>query len=156
MGIIYHSNAGSQYTSSDLRSLIEQEGITGLIGTVGDAYDNGLMESTIGLYKVRRLTSPPDRTFDDWQDVEKATAAWGPGTTPITSTVLSDMYHPLNTQPASIKTIHRGSPKPKRLKPHLTQTPGRFMVYLIQPKPGSEVHVCRKFNGLTRVVVTIA
>lgn len=31
---------------------IPVEGITGSIGTVGDALDNALMESTIGLYKT--------------------------------------------------------------------------------------------------------
>ncbi|WP_455006653.1 DDE-type integrase/transposase/recombinase [Corynebacterium propinquum] len=36
VGIIDHSDAGSQYTSSQLCTLIEHEGITRSIGTVGD------------------------------------------------------------------------------------------------------------------------
>ena len=55
------------------------EGIAASIGSVGDAYDNALAESTIGLFKneATRDGSPfragPLRTIDD---VEWATAAW--------------------------------------------------------------------------------
>lgn len=42
----------SQYTSLAFTEELIEAGIAGSIGTVGDALDNALMESTIGLYKT--------------------------------------------------------------------------------------------------------
>ncbi|MGP5584797.1 integrase core domain-containing protein, partial [Corynebacterium casei] len=64
-----------QYTSTDLRRLLAVHQMDGSIGTVGDAYDNGLMESTIGLYKSE-LIDFEARTWPDWGEVERATAGW--------------------------------------------------------------------------------
>src|SRR6185437_12924193 len=47
--LIHHSDTGSQYTSITLAEHLGLEGISPSIGTVGDAYDNALMESIIGL-----------------------------------------------------------------------------------------------------------
>ena len=47
----------------------------GSIGTVGDAYDNGLMESTIGLYKSELIDFEAG-TWTDWGELERATAGW--------------------------------------------------------------------------------
>ena len=47
----YHSEAGSQCTSFRFITHLVAAGIDASIGTVGDALDNALMESTIGLYK---------------------------------------------------------------------------------------------------------
>ena len=74
-GVIHPSDAGAQYTSTDLRRLLAAHRMDGSIGTVGDAYDNGLMESTIGLYKSE-LIDFEARTWRDWQEVERATASW--------------------------------------------------------------------------------
>ena len=73
-GLIHHSDAGSQYTSFRLAAHLAGENIAASIGTVGDALDNALMESTIGLYKTE-LTKRrgPWRTLTD---VELATAEW--------------------------------------------------------------------------------
>lgn len=74
-GLVHHSDAGSQYTSLALTEALRDAGITGSIGTVGDALDTALMESTIGLFKTEIhafMTEP----FATWRDVEKATAAW--------------------------------------------------------------------------------
>jgi putative transposase len=49
-GLIHHADAGSQYTSFRLTAHLAGEEIAASIGTVGDALDNALMESTIGLY----------------------------------------------------------------------------------------------------------
>jgi putative transposase len=72
--LIHHSDAGSQYTSFRLAAHLAYAGIAGSIGSVGDALDNALMESTIGLYKTE-LTKPrgPWRTLTQ---VELATAEW--------------------------------------------------------------------------------
>ena len=64
-GVIHHSDAGSQYTSTDLRRLLAVHQMDGSIGTVGDAYDNGLMESTIGLYKSELIDFEAE-TWTNW------------------------------------------------------------------------------------------
>jgi transposase InsO family protein len=78
-GLIHHSDAGSQYTSVAFAQTLVAEGIAASIGSIGDAFDNALAESTIGLYKTEAvaaggpfLTGPP-RTVDD---VEYATVEW--------------------------------------------------------------------------------
>lgn len=50
-GLVFHSDAGSQYTSIAFTEALRDANIAGSIGSVGDALDNALMESTIGLYK---------------------------------------------------------------------------------------------------------
>jgi putative transposase len=73
-GLIHHSDAGSQYTSFAFAGHLLAEGIDASIGSVGDAYDNALMESTIGLYKTELINRRgPWRTL---ADVELATAEW--------------------------------------------------------------------------------
>ncbi|MHC9556434.1 hypothetical protein ACQQ7D_00745 [Corynebacterium diphtheriae] len=49
--MIHYLDAGLQYASTDLRWLLVVYQMDGSIGTVGDAYDNAVMESMIGLYK---------------------------------------------------------------------------------------------------------
>ncbi|MCW2804595.1 MAG: family transposase [Propionibacteriaceae bacterium] len=76
--LLHHSDAGSQYTSLRFTEHLALEGIAPSIGTVGDAYDNGLMESIIGLFKTECIGtdvfhSRPYRTLGD---VEYATAGW--------------------------------------------------------------------------------
>jgi putative transposase len=50
-GLIHHSDAGSQYTALAFTEELAEAGVAGSIGTVGDALDNALMESTIGLIR---------------------------------------------------------------------------------------------------------
>ena len=54
-GLIHHSDAGSQYTSIAFTAHLAAEGIVPSIGSVGDALDNALMESAIGLYKTELI-----------------------------------------------------------------------------------------------------
>ena len=49
--VIHHSDAGSQYTSVHFGETLLLNGMLPSIGTVGDAFDNALAETTIGLYK---------------------------------------------------------------------------------------------------------
>ena len=74
-GIVHHSDAGSQSTSWAFTKDLLDADITGSIGTVGDAYDNALMESTIGLYKSE-LIDFKRPSWDDWRQVERDTAEW--------------------------------------------------------------------------------
>jgi putative transposase len=45
------------------------------LGTVGDALDNALMESTIGLFKTEVIEHERP-TWTSWRQVEQATASW--------------------------------------------------------------------------------
>ena len=78
-GLIHHSDAGSQFTSVSFAETLALEGIAASIGSIGDAYDNALAESTIGLFKNEAVRdgspfrSGPLRTIDD---VEWITAGW--------------------------------------------------------------------------------
>jgi putative transposase len=76
--LIHHSDAGSQYTSIRFTEHLEIEGIQPSIGSVGDAYDNALMETINGLYKAEciRTTVFHDGPFKTPADVEYATAGW--------------------------------------------------------------------------------
>lgn len=77
--LIHHSDAGSKYVSFRFTEDLMLEGILASIGTVGDAYDNALAESTIGLFKneVMAKNNPfhvgPFKTI---ADVENATVYW--------------------------------------------------------------------------------
>jgi putative transposase len=55
--LVHHSDAGSQYTSLRFTEHLQLEGIVPSIGSVGDAYDNALMESLIGLFKTECITT---------------------------------------------------------------------------------------------------
>lgn len=77
-GLVHHSDAGSQYTSLAFTEELREAGITGSIGTVGDALDNALMESTIGLFKTEVIEheKPNGRNWSGRAEVEKALAEW--------------------------------------------------------------------------------
>jgi putative transposase len=74
-GLVFHSDAGSQYTSIAFTDALIDAGIAGSIGTVGDALDNAIMESTIGLYKTEVISQNP-ASWTGTNDVETATAEW--------------------------------------------------------------------------------
>ncbi|MFJ6044504.1 IS3 family transposase [Brachybacterium paraconglomeratum] len=76
--LIHHSDAGSQYTAIRLAEHLALEGIAPSIGSVGDAYDNALMETVNGLFKTEcvRTTVFHAGPFRTLADVEFATAGW--------------------------------------------------------------------------------
>ena len=76
--LICHSDAGSQYTAIRFTEHLALEGINPSIGSVGDAYDNALMETINGLYKAEciRTTVFHDGPYKTIADVEYATAGW--------------------------------------------------------------------------------
>lgn len=76
---IHHSDAGSQYTSVRFGETLSLSGLVASIGSVGDAFDNALAETTIGLYKTEaiREDSPFQRgPLRRLADVELLTADW--------------------------------------------------------------------------------
>jgi putative transposase len=54
-GLVHHSDRGSQYTSIRYTERLDEAGIAPSVGSVGDAYDNALAESTIGLIKAELI-----------------------------------------------------------------------------------------------------
>lgn len=64
-GVVSHSDAGSQYTAVALTSRLVQAGADPSVGTVGDALDNALAETTIGSYKTELI-----RRQGPWRDIE--------------------------------------------------------------------------------------
>ena len=65
-----NSDAGSQYTSVRFGQTLMLAGMKPSIGSVGDAYDNALAETTIGLYKTEAVRK-------DWPISPRATAPTG-------------------------------------------------------------------------------
>jgi putative transposase len=76
--LLHHSDAGSQYTSIRFTEHLELAEIAPSIGSVGDAYDNALMECVIGLFKTEAITTDVfhDRPLKTLADVEYTTAGW--------------------------------------------------------------------------------
>jgi putative transposase len=72
--LVHHSDAGSQYTSFRFAQHLVDAGIDASIGTVGDALDNALAESTIGLFKTELIK--PQGPWHNLREVDTATAAW--------------------------------------------------------------------------------
>jgi len=71
---VFHSDAGSQYLSIAHTERFTQAGIDPSVGSVGDAYDNALAESIIGLYKLELVDNlGPWRGVDD---LELETLLW--------------------------------------------------------------------------------
>jgi putative transposase len=70
-GLIHHTDAGSQYTSIAFTERLAAAGVSSSVGTVGDAYDNALAESVIGLFKTELIK--PGGPWRTAEQVEIAT-----------------------------------------------------------------------------------
>jgi putative transposase len=73
-GLVHHTDAGSQYTSFAFTERLIEAGVDPSVGSVGDAYDNALAESQIGLYKTELIR--PDGPWRDVEHVELETLDW--------------------------------------------------------------------------------
>lgn len=69
-GLIHHNDAGSQYTSITFTERLIEAGVDASVGSVGDAYDNALAESTIGLYKTELI-----RPYSPWKTCDQVEIA---------------------------------------------------------------------------------
>jgi putative transposase len=77
VGLVAHSDAGSQFTSVRFTERLDEIGARPSIGTVADSYDNALAETTHGLYKAECVYGPDaPRPFDDVDELELATLSW--------------------------------------------------------------------------------
>jgi transposase InsO family protein len=73
-GLVHHSDAGSQYLSMRYTDRLADAGIAPSVGSQGDAYDNALAESVIGLFKTEVIRRKgPWRSLEP---VEFATLVW--------------------------------------------------------------------------------
>jgi putative transposase len=73
-GLVHHSDAGSQYTSLAFTQRLAQAGVAPSVGSVGDALDNALAETEIGLFKTELIHyRGPWKGLDD---VELASLEW--------------------------------------------------------------------------------
>ena len=76
IGLVTHSDAGSQFTSVRFTERLAEIGARPSIGTVADSYDNALAETTNGLYKTECVYGPDTRGWDDVDELELATLSW--------------------------------------------------------------------------------
>lgn len=68
--LVHHTDAESQYTSVAFTERLAAAGVSGSVGTVGDAYDNALAESVIGLFKTELI-----KPRAPWRTVEQVELA---------------------------------------------------------------------------------
>ena len=74
MGLVHHSDRGSQYLSIRYSERLAEAGIKPSVGSVGDSYDNALAETINGLFKAEVIhRRGPWRSFEA---VEYATLEW--------------------------------------------------------------------------------
>jgi putative transposase len=69
-GLICHHDAGSQYTSIAYTERLAESRIDPSVGSVGDAYDNALAETVIGLFKTELI-----KPRGPWRAVEQVEIA---------------------------------------------------------------------------------
>jgi putative transposase len=76
VGLVAHSDAGSQFTSVRFTERLDEIGARPSIGTVADSFDNALAETTNGLYKAECVYGPDTHGWHDVDDLELATLTW--------------------------------------------------------------------------------
>jgi putative transposase len=76
IGLVAHSDAGSQFTSVRFTERLDEIGARPSIGTVADSYDNALAETTNGLYKTELVYGPDATGWDEVDQLELATLSW--------------------------------------------------------------------------------
>jgi len=73
-GLVHHHDAGSQYTSFSFTKRLIDAGVGASVGSVGDALDNAMAESQIGLFKTELIR--PEGPWRDCEHVEIETLNW--------------------------------------------------------------------------------
>jgi putative transposase len=76
IGLVTHSDAGSQFTSVRFTERLDEIGARPSIGTVADSYDNALAETMNGLYKTECVYGPDATGWDGVDELELATLSW--------------------------------------------------------------------------------
>ena len=121
-GLIHHTDAGSQYTSIAFTERLAALGMRASIGTVGDAYDNALAESTIGLFKTEliRRRGP----WSNLDDVEIATLEWVDWFQPAPAH--RARRHPASRARSHLLPSHHGVDDAGKQRTEPPLNPGRF------------------------------
>ena len=73
---MHHSDRGGQYLSIRYTERLAEAGIEPSVGSRGDAYDNALAETVIGLFKTEVIYR--DGPWRGFEEVEYATLEWVP------------------------------------------------------------------------------
>ena len=76
VGLVTHSDAGSQFTSVRFTERLAEIGAAPSIGTVATSFDNALAETINGLYKAECVYGPDANGWDDVSHLELATLSW--------------------------------------------------------------------------------
>jgi putative transposase len=76
VGLVTHSDAGSQFTSVRFTERLDEIGARPSIGTVADSFDNAMSESVNGLYKAECVYGPDANGWDDVDQLELETLSW--------------------------------------------------------------------------------
>jgi putative transposase len=72
--LVHHSDRGVQYLSIRYTERLAEAGIELSVGSTGDAYDNALAETVIGLFKTEEIHRRGP--WKGLEDVEFATLEW--------------------------------------------------------------------------------
>jgi len=118
-GMIHHCDAGSQYTSIRFTETLALQGLSASIGSVGDAYDNAVAESFMGLFKNEAVAAgSPFRTgpLRTLADVEALTMTYVDWYNTSACTASSTSSHPRSSnRPITLTTpAHRPATPPTR------------------------------------------
>ena len=71
--LVHHSDRGSQYTSAAFADALDDHGVLGSTGSVGDAYDNAMAESFVDSFKTELIA---DRVWRKRGQLELAIVEW--------------------------------------------------------------------------------
>jgi transposase InsO family protein len=72
-GLLFHSDLGSQYTSSDFRALLAEHHVVQSLSRRGQCWDNAVAESWFGTYKLELIE---DHSWPNIAKLRSATFAW--------------------------------------------------------------------------------
>jgi putative transposase len=100
VGLIHHSDAGSQYTSHAFQQVLDDHEVLASIGSVGDAYDNALAESFVDTFKTELIADRVWRTRSQLELAIVEYVAW------FNSQRLHESLGDL--PPAEVETLHAG------------------------------------------------
>ncbi len=119
-GLVVHSDHGLQYVSLRHSTRLVEVDAAPSVGSVGDAYDNTLAESVIGLYKIEvTARKSPRRGLDP---VEYQTLVWVAWFDQV-RLLSTHGYLPPSVYEEQLATTPAGTaPMPVRTKPGLLQT----------------------------------
>jgi transposase InsO family protein len=110
MGLVHHSDRGSQYRSIRYTERLAEAGIEPLVGSVGDSYDNALAERINGLFKAEVIFHRgPWRGFEA---VEYASSNGWTGSTIAVSSSPSRTSRQPNPRPTSMQ-LWKPNPWPR-------------------------------------------